>query len=136
MKPVQKATLVMVFLMLTILASACGSTDGGDLQGASPVQAGEQLFAQDVIGNQTGCKTCHSLEPDRTIVGPSLAQIGVRAGERVTGISAEDYIRQSILEPDAYVVEGYVRGTMPGVWDTTLTNEQLDHLVAYLLTLK
>ena len=62
------------------------------------------------------------------IVGPSLQGIGSRHDEA--------YIRQSILDPNAVVVEGFPADTMPAVWGTELSGEQVDQLVAYLLTLK
>ncbi|NIP36598.1 MAG: hypothetical protein GWN18_16670 [Thermoplasmata archaeon] len=67
-------------------------------------------------------------------MGPSLADIGAGAGERVEGLTAEEYIEQSIRDPDAYVVEGYAGGIMPP-WGEILGDDQIDALVAYLLTL-
>jgi hypothetical protein len=54
----------------------------------------------------------------------------------VSGVSAEDYLRQSILEPDAYLVKGYPASVMPKVWGEQLSEEQVNGLVEYLLTLK
>ena len=65
-----------------------------------------------------------------------LAGIASQAGGRVPGMSAEEYLRQSILEPDAYIVEGFSAGTMPSVWDDELSEEQIESLVEYMLTLK
>ena len=65
-----------------------------------------------------------------------MAGIATRAGTTIAGTTAEDYIRQSILEPDAHLVEGFPAGTMPQVWGDELSDEQLSNLVAYLLTLK
>ena len=116
-------------LLMGLLLSACGG--GGDGAGT-----GEELFAQPIIGTQAGCSTCHSVQPDTIIVGPSLAGIGTTADTRVSGQSAEDYIRESIVDPEAYVVEGYQSGTMPQVWADELSDEQLDQLIAYLVGLK
>ena len=44
----------------------------------------------------------------------------------------EEYIRQSIVDPDAVVVEGYQSGVMPTTFGETLSPEELDALVAYL----
>lgn len=129
----------VVFMIVAVLASmllaACGG--GGDSGGgAAAADAGKQLFEQDIIGTQPGCKTCHSLEAGQIIVGPSMAGIGTRAGSTVSGMSAEEYLKQSILEPDAHLVEGFPAGTMPKVWGTELSPEQVDQLVAFLMTLK
>lgn len=127
-----KRTWWTVLLILILLAlGACGG--GGE---TAKIEAGKELFSQPTIGSSPGCSTCHSLEPGTIIVGPSLAGVGSRAAERVPGMSAEEYIRQSILEPDAYVVEGFNAGVMPKNFGDILTEEQLDNLVAFLLSLK
>ena len=82
------------------------------------------------------------------LAGPSLAGIGSRADSIVrrpdyTG-SAKDaggYIRESIVAPSEHLVEGAIfsaggRSFMPDNYDSTLTDEQIDQLVAYLLTLR
>lgn len=131
-----KKYLLMMALTLvleSLLLAACG---GGDGASADSVDAGEQLFKQSTIGTTAGCKTCHSLEPGAVIIGPSLAGIATRAGNMVSGVSAEYYLRQSILEPDAYLVEGYPASVMPKVWGEQLSEEQVNGLVEYLLTLE
>jgi mono/diheme cytochrome c family protein len=132
-----KRTIFGVFMicLALLLATGCGGKSGDEEQAGS-VQAGEKLFKQAVIGTQPGCATCHSLDADVTIVGPSLAGISSRAGERVSGLSAEEYVRQSILEPNAYTVEGFSANIMPTVWSDVLTKEQVDDLTAFLLSLK
>ena len=130
----KKMSLIFVFVfMLSVVLSACGG-GGGETDGAAA--AGEKLFSQSVIGSQAGCITCHSLDADMVIVGPSMAGIASRAGSSVSGQSAEDYLRDSILNPDAHLVEGFPQGTMPQVWGDELTDEQVDQLIAYMLTLK
>ena len=126
--------LFVLMLALTVILAACGG--GGGETTDSAAKAGEDLFAQTVIGSQAGCSTCHSLDAGVVIVGPSMAGIASRAGSTVAGQSAEDYLKESILNPDAHLVEGFPAGTMPQVWGDELTSEQIDNLVAYLLTLK
>lgn len=124
--------ILLVVLALTVVA--CGG--GGDSGGGADAAAGEKLFASPIIGTQAGCITCHSLTPGQVIVGPSMAGIASRAGSTVSGQSAEEYIRESILTPDAHLVETFPAGTMPQVWGDELSDEQLNQIVAYLLTLK
>ena len=66
-------------------------------------------------------------------VGPSLAGIGTLAASRVAGTSAADYLRESITDPNSFVVDGYNSGVMPSGWD--LSDAQIDSLVEYLLDL-
>ena len=83
------------------------------------------------------CNVCHSVEPgDDDDVGPSLAGIATFGGDRVEGLNAEQYIRQSILLPDQYVVPGYPPGQMLPIYREQLSAEELDALIAYLLTLE
>ena len=117
--------LFVLLLALTVLLTACGG--GGGETTDSAAKAGEELFAQTVIGSQAGCITCHSLDAGVVIVGPSMDGIGNRG---------EDYLKESILDPDAQLVDGFPAGTMPQVWGDELTSEQVDQLVAYMLTLK
>ncbi len=106
----------------------------GGMAAKGDPKRGEQLFNQTVLGQNAGCMTCHSLEPDVTLVGPSLAGIATRAAERVPGMSAEQYLMQSLMEPDAYVVEGFPSGVMPSYKD--LPEQDLADLIAFMMTLK
>jgi ferredoxin/cytochrome c551/c552 len=98
--------------------------------------AGEKLYSESSLGTNAGCRICHSLDPDETLVGPSFAGIATRAAERVPGMLAEEYLRQSIIDPDAYVVEGYPSGLMVPNLAETLSDAQIDDLVAFLMTLE
>ncbi|HID34605.1 MAG TPA: cytochrome c, partial [Anaerolineae bacterium] len=73
------------------------------------------------------CVTCHSIEPGKTVVGPSMAGIASKG---------EDFIRESIVNPDADITEGFPAGTMPQDYGQKLSEEQINQLVAYLMTLK
>lgn len=102
-----------------------GSTD----KPLSPVELqGQAIFT-------IHCAPCHATAPDTVIVGPSLAGIAVRGGERIRGIDAQTYIQDSILAPYDYLVEGYTE-TMPPDFGLRLAGEEFDAVVAYLLTLK
>lgn len=98
--------------------------------------AGRELFESKTRDARSGCVICHSLEADRTLVGPSLAGIADVAGSRVPGLDAEAYLRQSLVEPDAYVVDGFPSGQMLPDLADTLTPAQIDQLVAFMLTLE
>ena len=78
------------------------------------------------------CTACHSTGDDQ-IVGPGLAGIGERAGSRVPGLTADEYIEQSIREPGEFVVPTFPNAMPP--WGN-LGDDQIDALVTYLKTLK
>jgi hypothetical protein len=103
--------------------------------GSDPI-AGRELFFESSLGASASCHVCHSLDPNELIVGPALGGIAIRAAERVPGMSAEAYLRESIVDPDAYIVEGFPAGLMLPDLEENLTQTQIDNLVAFLLTLK
>ena len=82
---------------------------------------------------QWGCVTCHKLDAPDKLIGPSLWDIGARKDA--------NYIRESILEPDAVVVEGFPAGLMKGTLEGSgfyqkLSLQDLNTLVNYLTSLK
>jgi cytochrome c2 len=99
-------------------------------------KAGERLFNGATMGASAGCQICHSLQPGVQLVGPSLAGVATRAETRVPGLAAEQYLMQSLVDPDAHVVEGFQPGQMRPDLAQTLSQQELDDLVAFLLTLR
>jgi hypothetical protein len=55
---------------------------------------------------------------------------------RLPGLTAEAYLRQSILKPDACVAPGFPAGVMYPNFEKTLTDRELNDLVAFLLSLQ
>ncbi len=80
-----------------------------------------------------GCAGCHSTTTEDVIVGPSLKNVGDRAANTVQGLDAVEYLRQSITQPDAYVIPGFAAGVMPSF--ASLSDTDVNDLIAYLLTL-
>ena len=114
--------------------SSSSTTTGTSTSSQGNVTRGESLYKSTIINNSApGCITCHSLEPDVVIVGPSHAGIGERIAGGVNGLSAEDYLRQSILEPNSHVVNGFTEGIMYQDFSTVLSPQDVDDLVAFLL---
>ena len=70
-----------------------------------------------------------------TAWGPSLRGLRQVAASRAPGLSAEDYIRLSMLSPAAYIVEGY-SNYMPPNYADVLDDDEIDALVAFVLTLE
>ena len=111
---------------------------------SDPIAAGENVFR-----NATpSCLACHSTTPGINLAGPSLAGIASRAEEvlasgNYTG-SAEDvagYIRESIVAPSAHILPGamYSAGGMsfmPATYADSLSDEEIDQLVAYLMSFR
>ncbi|HML22978.1 MAG TPA: c-type cytochrome [Aggregatilinea sp.] len=94
----------------------------------------EPPLSGDAVFTEYGCDGCHVVDSDEIVVGPSLAHVGSEAAARDPNLNAADYLRQSIVDPSAYVVEGFEDGIMPPY--DFFTDEQLQALIDYLLTLK
>jgi len=78
-----------------------------------------------------GCTGCHSRAGvSEGFIGPDLTDLAGRAGDRVDGLTANEYVRQSVLDPQAFIVKGY-GGQMPVL---PVDAAELDALVEYLLS--
>ncbi|HEY3126880.1 MAG TPA: cytochrome c [Candidatus Limnocylindria bacterium] len=119
--------LCLCSLAVVLLASACAPEPAA----TDPIARGRQVY------RELGCANCHeaSLSNFFRPVGPPLSEIGRIAPKRVPGLIAEDYLRQSITDPGAYVVPGYP-DSMPRGLARDLSPEDLAALVAYLASLR
>lgn len=95
-----------------------------------PEQRGAELYVQ------KGCTTCHSLDGSPK-VGPTWKGLFGSTRTFADGTSAvadENYMRQSILEPNAKVVQGFAPA-MP-TFQGSLKDQQLSDLIAYIKSVK
>jgi mono/diheme cytochrome c family protein len=95
--------------------------DGGDGAAAGDPAAGSDVFAS------AGCNTCHTLED-----AGSTAETGPNLDEALQGQDAA-FIRESIVDPNAVVAEGFPPNVMPGSYGEQLSEQELADLVAYLV---
>jgi cytochrome c oxidase subunit 2 len=88
--------------------------------------SGESAFASG------GCGSCHTFKPAKSTgkIGPDLDNLPADA--RKAGKPLQAYVKESIVDPNAYVVPGYQKGVMPETYGQSLTAQQIDGLVAYL----
>jgi len=93
--------------------------------GGTAAPSGKALFVSN------GCNGCHTFKPAgaKGTVGPDLDKLADFA--RQAGQPLDKFIRESIVNPDAYVAPGYQKGVMPGTF-ASLPPVQLDALVKYL----
>jgi mono/diheme cytochrome c family protein len=115
-------------------------------QPSAPADGADTAAGQAVFTGRAACFTCHTIDGIATgLLGPSLDGIATAAATRNPPQSAEDYIRESINDPDAFIWEGCVTGTntpCPAglmatlVTPANLTDAEIDAVVAFLLTQK
>jgi len=120
-----KQVIGMVALALAGLLAGCG---GGGTD--AKIEIGRRIY-NNGGASSVPCATCHTLD-GTTLVGPSFQGIKDTAGTRVAGLSAEDYLRESITDPEAYIVEGY-SGQMYREYAKVLSDEEIDGLITFLL---
>ena len=147
-RPTLALSIVLIAVLLVLTACGGGAAKPAASQpAAAPVgnaDNGKKLFNEPVIASAgaPGCATCHSLEKDKVIVGPSLAGIATDAAGAAeekeykgTAKTADQWLRESITNPDVDVPDGFKPNIMPKTF-TKLSTQELDDLVAYLMTLK
>jgi putative heme-binding domain-containing protein len=111
-----------------------GGGGGGGATGINP-EAGEAIYWGD-----GQCHTCHSIGTSGSATrGPNQEGLAARAEERAkeAGLSSGlEYLVESIVDPSAYIVEGY-DNIMPKVYDAPimLNREQIQAVLTYLQTL-
>jgi hypothetical protein len=131
---------IALIILLGLSVSGCavlGNEPDANETTIGDAAAGEALYMQPLVGpmNAPGCLTCHSLEPGVVIAGPSLAGIGAAAGSRVPGQATEVYLRDSIISPDNFILDGYESGDMYSSYGEELSEVQVNDLVEFLLSL-
>jgi mono/diheme cytochrome c family protein len=126
----KKIIVVLLGLILFISLAACSVATP-----VPPTPTPSALVLQGQKVFTARCATCHALVPDTIIIGPSLYGIATLAETRVEGQSADEYILLSILRPGDYIVEGF-NNVMITNFSKELTNEDMNALVAFMMTLK
>jgi len=98
------------------------SLKGTEEEMRARVEEGARLFR-----TRGGCIGCHSVNGEGGFVGPDLTGVG--------SIYSEEYLRESIVNPNAVVVKGYPPGIMPLIYGKVLSEREINALVAYLKSL-
>jgi len=101
-----------------------------------PVALGEALFRR----SPPACFSCHSLQENMAGLATRSAGMVKSPDYKGSARTAQDYIRESIVDPHAYVVPGPTfsaggQSIMPP-FGTVLKPDEIDQLVAYLATFK
>src|SRR3954452_18248024 len=121
--------------LLAFALAGCGKAEvvqpvpetvvGTVAQAPSGAAAGKALFTTN------GCGGCHTYKPAGSSgkVGPDLDNLAADAKKANHG-SVEQYAKESIENPSAYVVPGFPNGVMP-VYGGKLTDSQIGDLVSF-----
>ncbi len=103
---------------------------GGPPSGKTPEQWGEMLYTQ------YACATCHSNKPGVALAGPMFIGLWGKTEKLESGASVvvdENYVRESILDPNAKRAAGYPGVVMPPF---SMDDARIDAIIAYIKSLK
>lgn len=103
----------------------------GEVTPEELVAAGEELYE-----SSGGCTACHGLAtraPNLLEGHDGEGPIGARCETRVAELDCKTYLHESMIDPNAYVVEGF-EPIMPDM-RRTLSEEQIWALIAFLQSL-
>ena len=101
---------------------------------ASPGATGKKIM------QNIGCFACHTIDGTK-LVGPSFKGIWGEEQTVVTGKETrkvtvdEEYIKRSIYDPNADVVEGFMKGLMVS-YQGQLSEDDIANIIEYLKTVK
>lgn len=112
------------------------ATTSGDVS----AEAGEQIFS-----GKGKCSTCHSVGDEGSAVrcpnfGVKLPQftepISIRAAKRKPGLSAVEYMVESVYDPAAFVVPGFPNGVMTPIDrpPIALKDDEIRSVLLFLLS--
>lgn len=114
------------------------ATPGGTRPPAIPspgaVTGGDLVARGQMLATSNGCFACHSIDGS-TLSGPTWKGLFGRVVTLTTGarVTADEaYLRESILNPSAKVVQGFA----PVMPQFRLSQEEVDALIAYIKTLR
>jgi nitric oxide reductase subunit C len=110
-----------------------GGLSFGSAQSSAQDAVNNPLVAEGHLIYSQRCASCHAIEDGVILVGPSFYGLATRASERIAGVSAEEYIRSSILYPSEFVVDGF-GDLMQKNFSEVLSSDDIAAITAYLMT--
>jgi mono/diheme cytochrome c family protein len=139
-------SLSAVFLLVGLLLAGCRPSFIQMTQTAVAADPPTPAFTPDpalvpergrmVFSGVGQCATCHSIDGSERATGPSLKGIAAQIAERHPDRDVAEFLHQSIVEPDAVIPEGWSPDLMPENYEDILTAQQIDDVIAYMLTLE
>jgi mono/diheme cytochrome c family protein len=120
---------VLIALAVALLAG-CGGEETvsptGPVEGTVPKQEAGNAAAGKAVFAENGCGSCHTFTPAgaKGTIGPDL-------DKALQGKDA-DFIRESIVNPNAEIAQGFQPNVMPQTYGQQLTSKQIADLVAFL----
>jgi cytochrome c551/c552 len=111
----------------TSTSSATTTSSGG---GGGDATAGKAVFAAN------GCASCHTFKPAGAsgTIGPDLDSAPAADAKTDNNMALAAFVKESIVDPDAYIAKGFTKGLMPTNFGSQLSSSQVNDLVAFILS--
>lgn len=131
-----RQTTIAIFCSMILILTACSSNESDSTKNStdspSPelIEQGEQLYLS------LGCAQCHTRDGKR-LLAPTFKGLYGKPENLENGATVivdDEYIKESILEPEAKIVAGFQPMHPPLIWD--LDETKLNALVAFIKSLK
>ncbi len=112
---------------ISLFDDVFGSSTAAEAESNEPLTGEALLIATgEDLATTTGCVGCHSSNGlDGT--GPTWSGL-------ISSVDAA-YVRNAIVNPNAEIAAGFAEGIMPATYGDSLSEEDLDALVAYISSL-
>ena len=128
---IMRPILTFLLLIAAALISGCATSPSAP---SANLAHGEALYTKGK-GEAPACLNCHTLEAEAFGLGPTMIGIVSRASVEITADqTVEDYLRESILRPNQFLVPGY-RNIMYGEYATHLSEQYITDIIGYILSL-
>lgn len=132
--------LYLILLLMMFVVAACSTHAEATNRLPDPDSVGDPAAGQEIFNTQHGeappCSMCHNVAGNSTGYAPSLEGVASRAGKQVEGLDAVAYLRQSIIDPTAFDADPEGTTRMYEHFQEALTEDEINNVIAYLLTLK
>ena len=119
---------LLLAALVTATIGALAPTTGASASVPTPATQATAADRGEMLFNTKGCAGCHTRN-----IGPDLTGLAERAGSRKPGMSAVDYVRESIRTPGAFIAPTHINAGGIVMPDLGLSDDEIDALVAYLL---
>ena len=109
-----------------------------DVDEVLAIFAADEIVADAAAGEtqytRSGCGSCHAGGAQAPATEGTWTRVQNERLAATGYATGEEYLIESIVNPEAYVVDGYNGGIMPGTFKDQLTAQQLANIIAYLQT--
>jgi cytochrome c oxidase subunit 2 len=84
------------------------------------------------VFSSAGCGSCHTFTPAKSTgaIGPDLDNVAADA--KKAGEDPAAYVKESIVDPNKVIANGYAKDVMPGDFGKSLSAKEIDAVVTYL----